>query len=310
MFSVIVLVAGMVLGFTFFKKEVYLVQNGQEVRYKTSCKKVGDFLTEKNITPGPEQLVIPRINTRIEDGMTVEIRSKNTIILTADKNRWEFTSMAGTVGEVLSERKLVLGPQDIVIPNIEHRIGKDTEIKVIRVLNKVEEKNIILPHSTESVNNSSIPSGVSKTVIGGENGQELQKWSVVYHDGKEAIRQLIEKQIIREPKKALVHVGTGQAMVSRGGQTFRYRKVLDAVASAYTYTGSNTATGIKPAHGVVAVDTRVIPLGTRLYIDGYGYATAMDTGGSIKGNRIDVFLESLSSARSWGIKRVKVYVLE
>ncbi|NTW05781.1 MAG: DUF348 domain-containing protein, partial [Peptococcaceae bacterium] len=132
-FSVIVLVTGMVLGFTFFKKEVYLVQNGQEVRYKTSCKRVGDFLTEKNIVLDSAQLVVPAINTRIEDGMTVEIRSENRIILIADNSRSEFTSMAGTVGEVLSERKLELGVQDIVLPNVGHRIGKDTEIRVIRV---------------------------------------------------------------------------------------------------------------------------------------------------------------------------------
>ncbi|NTW05536.1 MAG: hypothetical protein HGA27_05410 [Peptococcaceae bacterium] len=210
----------------------------------------------------------------------------------------------------MSERKLELGVQDIVLPNVGHRIGKDTEIRVIRVVNKVEEKNVLLPYSTESVSNSSIPRGISKTVVSGQNGQELQKWSVVYHDGKQVISQLIGKQLIKETKNSLIHVGTGQATVSRGGQTFRYKQVLDVVASAYTYTGNNTATGIKPAHGVVAVDTRVIPLGTRLYIDGYGYATAMDTGGAIRGNRIDVFLESLSAARSWGIKKVRVYVLE
>jgi 3D (Asp-Asp-Asp) domain-containing protein len=60
----------------------------------------------------------------------------------------------------------------------------------------------------------------------------------------------------------------------------------------------------------VAVDPRVIPLGTRLYIDGYGYATAEDIGGAIKGNRIDLFFESNRDCDRWGLRRTKVYILD
>ena len=62
--------------------------------------------------------------------------------------------------------------------------------------------------------------------------------------------------------------------------------------------------------GGVAVDTSVISMGTRLYVEGYGYAVALDRGSAIKGNKIDVFLETRAEARQWGVKRVKVYVLE
>ena len=61
---------------------------------------------------------------------------------------------------------------------------------------------------------------------------------------------------------------------------------------------------------MIAVDPRVIPLGTRLYVDGYGYGRALDVGGAIKGNRIDVFLPSEAECRRWGVRTVKVYILE
>ncbi len=97
--------------------------------------------------------------------------------------------------------------------------------------------------------------------------------------------------------------------VSRG-ESFRYTNVLEMVATAYTHTGNPTASGAWPCQGVVAVDQNVIPLGSKLYIEGYGYARAMDTGSSIVGNRIDLFMDSREQALNWGVKRVKVYVLE
>jgi 3D (Asp-Asp-Asp) domain-containing protein len=60
----------------------------------------------------------------------------------------------------------------------------------------------------------------------------------------------------------------------------------------------------------VAVDPKVISFGTKLYIDGYGYAEAADKGRDIKGNRVDVFLETASDARRWGVRRVNMYILE
>jgi 3D (Asp-Asp-Asp) domain-containing protein len=81
-------------------------------------------------------------------------------------------------------------------------------------------------------------------------------------------------------------------------------------ASAYSHTGRNTASGIYPYKGAVAVDPRVIPIGTRLYIEGYGYAKALDVGSAVKGNKIDLFFETESQARRWGRRPVKVYVLE
>lgn len=95
-------------------------------------------------------------------------------------------------------------------------------------------------------------------------------------------------------------------------------KEITVSASAYT-AGCNgcsgiTSTGINlkknPGLKVIAVDPRVIPLGSKVYVEGYGYAIAGDTGGAIKGNKIDVFISTKSAALKWGRKTVKIKVFK
>ena len=81
-------------------------------------------------------------------------------------------------------------------------------------------------------------------------------------------------------------------------------------ATAYTWTGNRTATGTWPSRGTVAVDPEVIPLGTKLHIEGYGEAIAADTGGDIKGNRVDLYMESEDECWEFGRQPVKVVVVE
>ena len=87
-------------------------------------------------------------------------------------------------------------------------------------------------------------------------------------------------------------------------------RTMTVSATAYTHTGNPTATGVYPSRGTIAVDPSVIPLGTRVYVEGYGYATAQDTGGAIKGNKIDVFVNSHSEAMNWGRRTVNITILD
>ena len=84
-----------------------------------------------------------------------------------------------------------------------------------------------------------------------------------------------------------------------------HARSVRVTATAYCLT-SLTATGARPYYGTVAVDPRYIPLGTRMYVSGYGRARALDTGAAIKGWRIDVWFPSCAQAWSWGVRRVTV----
>ena len=90
---------------------------------------------------------------------------------------------------------------------------------------------------------------------------------------------------------------------TRGDQTMIFE------ATAYCYTGNRTYTGTWPSRGTVAVDPAVIPLGTRLWIEGYGEGVAEDTGGVIRGHKIDLYMESEDECWAWGRRQVEVRVL-
>jgi 3D (Asp-Asp-Asp) domain-containing protein len=100
--------------------------------------------------------------------------------------------------------------------------------------------------------------------------------------------------------------------------TIKAKKVKNALkfkstfqAKTYAYSGGGTTASGKSARvGRVAVDPRVIKLGTWLYIEDYGLCEAADTGGAIKGNKIDLYMNSNSECNQWGIRHKKVYILE
>jgi 3D (Asp-Asp-Asp) domain-containing protein len=81
-------------------------------------------------------------------------------------------------------------------------------------------------------------------------------------------------------------------------------------ATGYTHTGSRTATGTYPKRGTIAVDPSVIPLGTKMYIPGYGYGVAEDTGGAVNGHIIDLFFETRAEALKWGRRTVTIKILK
>jgi 3D (Asp-Asp-Asp) domain-containing protein len=86
--------------------------------------------------------------------------------------------------------------------------------------------------------------------------------------------------------------------------------VMMMECTAYTWTGQRTKSGTWPAVGTAAVDPKVIPLGTKLYIEGYGPAVALDTGGDIQGQIIDLYMDSYQECIEWGRRQVEVRVME
>lgn len=101
------------------------------------------------------------------------------------------------------------------------------------------------------------------------------------------------------------------------GAPGNYRKMIQMTSTAYApgtadngKWGNRTHLGTYVRQGVAAVDPNVIPLGTKLWVEGYGEAVAEDTGSAIKGNRIDLAFNNRQDALNYGIKRVNVYVME
>ncbi len=173
-----------------------------------------------------------------------------------------------------------------------------------------------IPYSTLRKATSQLRSGTSRTVQKGRNGLREVTYKVYSRsDGAEQRRETTATRTIKHSTPEIVEVGRRALLASRG--YFSGRHIVTMVATFYDPyhcggSGSGrTATGLQGGYGVVAVDPRFIPLGTRLYIEGYGYAVAADTGGAIKGNRIDLGTDSRHDAPGIGnMTRVCVHILD
>ena len=116
--------------------------------------------------------------------------------------------------------------------------------------------------------------------------------------------------ILTSPASAIAPVMFPVEVLQEHQDTEPEPETIILEATAYTWTGYRTATGTWPSRGTVAVDPEVIPLGTRLYIEGYGEAIAADTGGDIKGNRVDLYMESEDECWQFGRRPVEVVIAE
>lgn len=99
-----------------------------------------------------------------------------------------------------------------------------------------------------------------------------------------------------------------QTQVSRGAAEGHMREMV-IQATAYTHTGQKTYTETWPHQGTIAVDPKVIPLGSEIWVTGYGWGKAEDTGKLIKGQIIDVFMETKQEAIRWGRQNVRIVVI-
>jgi 3D (Asp-Asp-Asp) domain-containing protein len=149
----------------------------------------------------------------------------------------------------------------------------------------------------------------------GKNGSVKKVYKVTKVDGK-----VVSKDLVREEKvpatNTTFHIGKGGYQTSRGSGSFRNVRTVKMRASAYEpgpqsngkWAGTTTL-GVAPRYGIVAVDPRFIKLGSLLYVEGYGFAYAADTGSAIKGNRIDLCFATESQCERFGRQTVTVHVL-
>jgi len=169
-----------------------------------------------------------------------------------------------------------------------------------------------LPYRILTVEDPSLPPETQCTLAEGAPGLARVVYRVLYREGLEVLRTLVSQQVIRPPVDAVIARAPGPEGPSRG-LPFGGRW-LEMEATAYTpYSPGSygtTAMGVPARRGIVAVDPAVVPLGTRLYIEGYGYAVAADVGGAIEGKRIDLCVETEAEAERFGRRMVRVHILD
>ncbi|MGC1381944.1 MAG: 3D domain-containing protein [Candidatus Baltobacteraceae bacterium] len=182
------------------------------------------------------------------------------------------------------------------------------------------EQRTIAPPTIHRLSATLAP-GQAHVVAAGSSGLREVRVACAQRDGGPVHKQVLSSTVVRKPSPRIVAEGIGSgsslaAFEARGVAHMAYlaRDAMQMVATAYTANcagcGGMTAIGRRAGHGIVAVDPRVIPLGTRLYIPGYGMAVAGDTGGAIVGNRIDLGFDSWRDAMLFGRRDITVYRLK
>ncbi len=270
---------------------------------------VGDVLEKNHITLKAKDKIEPSLETAVSKEMRIVITRAFKVKVVADGQCREIISTPITIAQAIELAGFKLGEQDIVKTIPRQLTVPDQEIELIRVTEAKIDCKEAIPCQIERTNDDTLERGLTKTVSPGKNGVALNTIKITYHNGKEVKREVIGSKVLQQPVNKVIAMGTITS-VSRGGMRLDFREAKYMQASAYTYTGNHTATGKTPEVGMVAVDPGVIPMGSRLYIEGYGYAHAADTGGAIKGNKLDLFMEERSQCINWGNRTVKVYLLE
>jgi len=306
---VIMLIGLSFVGYSVLNKTVTVVIDGQPKEVKTFKKTVGEVLQEAKIKLSQEDVITPGKSTSLKEGMKISIEKAKAVKVLVDGKVTEVRTPVTTIGEIIKKEGIKLGQLDKVSPALTEKISPGMEIKITRVAEKLQNIESQIPFTIERKKNNKISIGIKKLLQQGQPGIRSKVIKITYENGKPIKKEVVSDKIIKKPVPQIIAVGTLR-VVSRGGHSFASSRSLVVNATAYTYTGNRTATGRKPLRGMAAVDPDVIPLGTRLYIEGYGDAIAADTGGAIKGNKIDVFFETEQEARNWGRRRVTVYIKE
>lgn len=237
--------------------------------------------------------------------------------------------LRGTAQDALKKADISLGDLDQLECEPTEAVYPGMTIAVKRVERIVTTVTQVIPYDTVYQETSLYDNGVKKTEKAGKNGEKTITTTLTYMDGV-LIDSSVKEKVTAKPTNAIVVIGSDEVIpfsdmwfdgleLDENGIPTSYKTVKTGVATAYgAKDGSKTSTGVKPGVGYIAVNPKVIPYGSKLYIrtpDGqhiYGCAIAADTGPSVMKNLTiaDLYIDSNTEIWKWGRRTVEIYILE
>ncbi len=259
----------------------------------------------------------------------IKIQRAVNVEVSADSLKYHVTVAEGdTVSDVLELSGLEIREHDFLNVDENKKVDEGDDIKLTRVdyIITTEEETV---QRGETIRGTSLLSTSRPVIISyGKNGTKLKTFEQKVVDGVYHEKELVSEEIIKKPINDIYLVGDGSAIspLDYGfeivdGVPTTYEKVFSNVRATGYYApyGAGTATGRLAQVGYVAVDPKIIPYGTKMWIVAhgntgfvYGYALAADTGGAMLSgkNFVDLYYETYYECVLNGLRRVDVYILE
>jgi resuscitation-promoting factor RpfB len=297
---------------------VTVVEDGRSVTLQTSVETVNDALTEAGISLGPADKVFPPVATTLNSGMQIEVSHAKAINLRLGDQTQVIYSQAETLEEALLEAGYTFGPEDRVEPALSVAVTNDMEARIVRVVGQpfFEREDVV--HKTVFKPDDSL-TGIDTVRTEGHDGVRIAEYKIVIEDGVETERTYVGESYDPEPEDTVIYYSASAINSTGSAEDLQVAETMSMYATWYNAASSGkpathpaygiTRSGAPLTKGIVAVDPSVIPLGTKLFIPGYGFAVAGDTGGGIIGDAIDLGYPD-GVAVDWRTGWVDVYILQ
>jgi uncharacterized protein YabE (DUF348 family) len=317
--------------FALLAKDVAINDNGKIITFMTMKSTFKEVLEQNGIVVNSFDYTSVPLTDSLDRTQPNEIYIKRAVpvYITADGKQTMLMTYKDTVEEMLKDSPVKPeGKDKLAGADMTDRISEGMKLRIIRVSESIVREKEGIPFEVKKKANTKLDKGLERVVQPGEEGILEKLYRVVKEDGAEVARQFLSQAVLKDPVIMIMEYGTVMNHKTARGDVIRYNKALDVKATAYTASLKDTgkapghplfgitATGIKAKKGVIAVDPKVIPLYTRVYVEilgstpDYGYAVAADVGGAIKGNKIDLYYDDQEYVDRFGVKKARVYILE
>ena len=290
---------------------------------------VGQALALAGVNVSDDDTVTPSQDSVLTGKTDITVVSRYHISVTADGKTTQAVVQSGPVSLALSNAGIELNPEDTVSVKPDAKVTDGMNIQVSRVTYRNVTQTSAIAYSNQTKKVSSLYAGTKKIETKGVAGTQKTVLRQKLVDGKVTDSQPVQTTVLSQPVNQVTLIGTkaktpGAAavaadgtLIDQNGNTVNYKRVITGRCSAYT-GGGWTSTGKKAAFGLVAVNPKIIPYGTKMYIcspDGkyvYGYAVAADTGGAAMRGAIiaDLYYDTNSQCVKLGSRTMNVYLLK
>ncbi len=292
-----------------------------EVEVSSTALTVGQALEKAGYRLYRADQVQPSLDTPVSTGMQIQIERSTPIQITVDGRTFQTRTQLRTVQELLQEEGISLGPDDKVDPPLVSLLQPGMAIRIVRVTTVEQGEQTLIPFEELQEADPEMELDQYRLRMG-EPGIVEQVTRIIYEDGREVRREALGERVVREPVAQIFYYGTKvviRTLDTPYGQV-EYWRTFRVLGTHYfpSTCGKSpddpeygiTYTGKKATRGIIAVDPRVIPLHTRMYVPGYGLGAAEDTGGKIKGRHIDVCYDDWDRNQTeWDTHYVDIYLL-